>query len=95
MWDDKRNERIIDIDKEKTYEYKKELMKNLKPCPFCGLKWTEYPPELSVERWKLKPDTYRIICPRCGAASPDAYRIEWAVEKWNNRFGEGDTDDIL
>lgn len=88
MWDDKSHSRIIE--KAKMLKYKKEIMKDLKPCPFCGMEWTEYPPELSVEKWKLQQDTYRLVCPRCGAAGPDAPAIEWVIANWNNRAEQGE-----
>jgi hypothetical protein len=85
VWDDKEHKRIISKVKLAYWDYKKELMKDLEPCPFCGWDWKEYPPEFSLEEWTLRANTYRVVCTRCGAAGPDAYTLEWAVANWNNR----------
>lgn len=101
MYSDEERARLLEM-----YDYEKEITKNLKACPFCGcmMDGSVYPPNLCTEKWKIKgrpkftkekyrlgSDTYRVICPRCGAAGPDGYTIEWAVTNWNQR-GEREAD---
>ncbi len=86
MWDDENHcrqiEKLMSL-----YDFKKEVIKDLKPCPFCGcpMDGSVYPPNLCLEMWRLRASAYRIVCPRCGAAGSDAYTIEWAVINWNTR----------
>jgi hypothetical protein len=95
MYSDEERARLIEL-----YDYKKEISKNLKPCPFCECKMdgSVYPADLCIEKWKTKKhpkftrekflltaDKYRVICPKCGAAGPDGYTLEWAITNWNQR----------
>ena len=93
MWDDKEHLRRLKLIEK--YDFEKEVIKNLKSCPFCGCKMdgSVYPPNLTMETWRLQGDKMRIICPRCGAAGPDAYTVEWAVTNWNER-GEREENEI-
>lgn len=64
----------------------------LKPCPFCGSKWTQV-------RWigfeKSPPCGYafgyRGECTDCGAMTLAALSVEAAAEAWNRR-PEGGAD---
>lgn len=95
MYSDEERARLLEM-----YDYKKEIVRNLQPCPYCGciMDGSVYPSDFCVQKWKIKnypkftkekfllsADRYRIMCPRCGAAGPDAYSIEWAVANWNQR----------
>ena len=61
-------------------------MSKLKPCPFCGSKWTQV-------RWigftDGKPHAYesgyRGECTDCGAITKAFYDIDEAVQAWNRR----------
>ena len=63
----------------------------LKPCPFCGSKWTQV-------RWIGFEDSppcghasgYRGECTDCGAMTLPALSVEAAEEAWNRRPTMGD-----
>ena len=72
----------------------KPHMAILKPCPFCGSKWTQV-------RWIGFEDSlnsgyasgYRGECTDCGAMTLAAFTVETAAETWNRR-ADGDTADV-
>jgi DNA-directed RNA polymerase subunit RPC12/RpoP len=88
LWNDEKHRRELLMAK---YDFEKEVIKDLKSCPYCGCKMdgSVYPPNLCKEEWKLSSTDLRIVCPRCGAAGPSGKTIEWAVIGWNRR---GETD---
>lgn len=88
MWDDDKHHRVIDK-QVSLLDVKEEALKNLKACPFCGCELKDFNGFTIVEKWHLKADTYRIVCPRCGAAGPDASEIEWAGANWDSRARRG------
>ena len=91
MWNDakgtKEGFRTLDIVRRlKLMDLKKEITKDLAVCPFCGCDINkEATGWATIEKWHIKSDTYRIICPKCGGAGPDAATIEWAALLWNER----------
>ena len=84
MWDDENQRRQMEK-RLALFDLKKELIKDLLPCPFCGAKLEDSLGWMYLEKWRLQADHYRIVCPQCSAAGPGAYTIEWAVANWNNR----------
>ena len=69
---------------------KDACMAVLKPCPFCGSKWTQV-------RWIGFEDSppcgyasgYRGECTDCGAMTLPALSVEAAEEAWNRRVTVG------
>ena len=57
-----------------------EIIKYMKPCPFCGGKDLEY--DGGIHFW--------IICNNnhCGIGGPSSETEEGAIMKWNNRINE-------
>lgn len=75
-------------------EIKDELVKKLKPCPFCGASLAEFPGCMIFEQVEhrvpgtLIGDEYAVRCVRCGAYGSSAKTLEWAVALWNQRPDE-------
>lgn len=79
---------------------KDELVKQLKPCPFCGADLAhEFPGCMVFEQVEhrvpgtLIGDEFAVHCPRCGSYGSSARSVEWAVANWNMRpDGQQGTD---
>lgn len=84
MWNDEKHRREMEK-RIALMDLKNEALKDLKSCPFCGCDMKQVPGFMLLEKWRLQADTYRIVCPRCGAAGPDAYSFEWTAINWNMR----------
>lgn len=58
----------------------------LKPCPFCGKQFNDYPEVMIIEKRKIMPDLYCVRCPKCSAFGSSEWSKKEAIEKWNKRF---------
>lgn len=58
---------------------------NLKPCPFCGSKWTQVRWIGWVDKASAYSSGYRGECSDCGAMTRSFIRREYAEEAWNRR----------
>ena len=67
-------------------------MSQLKPCPFCGSKWTQ----VRFMGWPGKPSAfesgYRGECTDCCAMTRGFIRPEDAAEAWNMRADGSEAD---
>lgn len=52
----------------------------LKPCPFCGGK-----PVINTRHW-FGMELYEVACDECTASQGDMTDLEYAVERWNERY---------
>ena len=82
MWNDKKARREME-QRISLLDIKNEALKDLAPCPFCGCDMNQLPGYMMIERWHLKKEEYRVVCPHCSAAGPGAQSIEWAAANWN------------
>ena len=62
MWDDENKRRQMEK-RLALFDLKKELIKDLLPCPFCEAKLEDSLGYMYLEKWHLQADHYRIICP--------------------------------
>ena len=60
-------------------------MEELKPCPFCGARVTDYDQPIGLG-YAYTIDAYCVICDRCGANGGHHDGRAEAIEAWNRRY---------
>lgn len=65
------------------------MLKELKPCPFCGFK----SPKIELSRFSVVGlgKTYTVTCERCNGKSGSFFNRQTAIESWNRRTITPDT----
>ena len=63
------------------------MIRELKPCPFCGFNLQDYQHCVSFGTRVMG----YIACPNCGTISGFGRTYDESVEAWNRRFTDGES----